>query len=637
MNINTFDKLQYNDLKEIIKSYCVSGLGKKLIDKLRPSTNLKVIDKRLNETSEGRTLLDTCSYIPLEGIFNIDNIINNVEKGIVLEPENLTTLCNFLRGCRKIKNFMKDKEFYAPTLSLYSNSITEFKFIEEEIELSIKGSLVDSNASKELRKIRRFIENTESKMQDKLEKFLKNSSNKNYIQEFFISKRNGRYTIPIKAAYKNQVPGNIVETSSKGSTIFIEPNNISKSTEELTALKAEESIEEYKILSTLTALVFDNLREIKINMEVIEEYDMIFAKAKYSKAIDGMKPKINDYGYINIIKGKHPLLKGNVVPLDFKVGDDYRTLIITGPNVGGKTVVLKTVGILTLAVQSGFHISAEEGTEISVFEKIFVDIGDDQSIENALSTFSSHIKNLADIIDNSNKSTLILCDEIGSGTEPNEGAGLAIAILEEFYHKGCITVATTHYGEIKNFSEIHEDFQNAAMQFESETLEPLYKLVIGKSGKSNALWISKKMGIKNSVLEKAESYIKNKDYNFKLVKESKIKNRKVEEEFDEHKNHYYFKIGDRVFLMDYEDFAIVYKEKDRFNNVTVLYKENFIEVNEKRIRLELKAEDLYPKDYDLNTLFVSYKDRKLERDIIRGSKKALKKIQKEIKNQYHKE
>ncbi|ADK14569.1 endonuclease MutS2 [Clostridium ljungdahlii] len=637
MNTNTFDKLQYNDLKKIVKSYCVSGLGKKLIDKLKPSTNLKVIDKRLNETSEGRALLDTCSYIPLEGIFNIDNIIDNVEKGMVLEPEDLTTLCNFLRGCRKIKNFMKDKEFYAPTLSSYGNSITEFTFIEEEIELSIRGSLVDSNASKELRKIRRLIENTESKIQDKLEKFLKNSSNKKYIQEFFISKRNGRYTIPIKAAYKNQVPGNIVETSSKGSTIFIEPNNISKSTEELTALKAEESIEEYKILSTLTALVFDNLREIKINMEVIEEYDMIFAKAKYSKAINGMKPKINDYGYINIIKGKHPLLKGDVVPLDFKVGDDYRTLIITGPNAGGKTVVLKTVGILTLAVQSGFHISAAEGTEISVFEKIFVDIGDDQSIENALSTFSSHIKNLADIIDNSNKSTLILCDEIGSGTEPNEGAGLAIAILEEFYHKGCITVATTHYGEIKNFSEIHEDFQNAAMQFESETLEPLYKLVIGKSGESNALWISKKMGIKNSVLEKAESYIKNKDYNFKLVKESKIKNRKVEEEFDEHKNYYYFKIGDRVFLMDYEDFAIVYKEKDRFNNVTVLYKENFIEVNEKRIRLELKAEDLYPKDYDLNTLFVSYKDRKLERDIIRGSKKALKKIQKEIKNQYHKE
>ncbi|AZV56492.1 endonuclease MutS2 [Clostridium sp. AWRP] len=637
MNTNTFDKLQYNDLKEIVKSYCVSGLGKKLIDKLKPSTNLKVIDKRLNETSEGRALLDSCSYIPLEGIFNIDNIIDNVEKGIVLEPENLTTLCNFLRGCRKIKNFMKDKEFYAPTLSSYGNSITEFAFIEEEIELSIRGSLVDSNASKELRKIRRLIENTESKIQDKLEKFLKNSSNKNYIQEFFISKRNGRYTIPIKVAYKNQVPGNIVEISSKGSTIFIEPNNISKSTEELTALKAEESIEEYKILSTLTALVFDNLREIKLNMEVIEEYDMIFAKAKYSKAIDGMKPQINDYGYINIIKGKHPLLKGNVVPLDFKVGDDYRTLIITGPNAGGKTVVLKTVGILTLAVQSGFHISSEEGTEISVFEKIFVDIGDDQSIENALSTFSSHIKNLADIINNSNKSTLILCDEIGSGTEPNEGAGLAIAILEEFYHKGCITVATTHYGEIKNFSEVHEDFQNAAMQFESETLEPLYKLVIGKSGESNALWISKKMGIKNSVLEKAESYIKNKDYNFKLVKESKIRNRKVEEEFDEHKNNYYYKIGDRVFLMDYEDFAIVYKEKDRFNNVTVLYKENFIEINEKRIRLELKAEDLYPKDYDLNTLFVSYKDRKLERDITRGSKKALKKIQKEIKNQYHKE
>ncbi|MBP1864826.1 dsDNA-specific endonuclease/ATPase MutS2 [Clostridium tetanomorphum] len=427
MNINAFDKLQYNDLKEMVKYYCVSGLGKKLIDKLKPSENLNVVEKRLSETSEGKALLRLSSYIPLEGIFNVDHIIENVEKGIILEPEDLTIMCNFLRGCRKVKEFMNGKEFYAPTLSAYANSITEFKFIEEEIEFSIRGSLVDSNASKELKKIRRLIENTESKIKEKLNKFLKSSSNKNYIQEFFISKRNDRWTIPIKAAYKNLVSGTIVEVSSKGSTVFIEPSTISRYTTELIELKSEEAMEEYKILSYLTGFIFDNLREIKINIEVIGEYDMIFAKAKYSEAIDGIKPKINDYGYINIIKGKHPLLKGQVVPLDFNIGKDYRTLIITGPNAGGKTVVLKTVGILTLAVQSGFHILAQEGTEMSIFKNIFVDIGDNQSIENSLSTFSSHIKNLADIIKSSNKSTLILCDEIGSGTEPNEGAGLAIA------------------------------------------------------------------------------------------------------------------------------------------------------------------------------------------------------------------
>lgn len=630
MNINTFNKLQYNELKEIVKSYCVSGLGKNLIDRLQPSTSLKVVESRLDETSEGRFLLDTAQYIPLEGIFNIKGIIDNIEKGAILEPEDLTKLCNFLRGCRKIKDFMMGKEFYAPTLSSYGNSITEFKLIEEEIEFSIRGSLVDSNASKELKKIRRYIENTDSKIQENLEKFLKNNANKTYIQEFFVSKRNDRYTIPIKASYKNQVPGIIVETSSKGSTVFIEPSVISKYTAELVVLKSEEYLEEYKILSHLTGLIFDNSREIKINIEVIAEYDMIFAKAKYSRAIEGIKPKLNDYGYINIVHGKHPLLKGNIVPLDFSIGINYRALIITGPNAGGKTVVLKTVGLLTLAVQSGIHIAAKIGTEMSVFDNIFVDIGDDQSIENSLSTFSSHVKNLAEIINSSNKSTLILCDEIGSGTEPNEGAGLAIAILEELYHKGCIIMATTHYGEIKNYSKSHSDFENAAMQFENKTLEPLYKLITGKSGESNALWISKKMGIKDSILEKAKKYTEDKDYNLELIKDSKVKKKKDEEDIGHIKN-YDYKIGDKVYLMEYSDFAIVYKSIDNFNNIIVLYKDDFLEVNEKRLRLELKAEDLYPEDYDFNTLFVDYEKRKLERDIERGSKKALKKIQKEIR------
>ncbi|MFT5871209.1 MAG: DNA mismatch repair protein MutS2 [Clostridium sp.] len=378
-------------------------------------------------------------------------------------------------------------------------------------------------------------------------------------------------------------------------------------------LKSEEALEEYKILVALTELIYDNSKEININIEVISEYDMIFSKAKYSRDIDGIKPKLNDYGYKNIAEGKHPLLKGNIVPLDFSIGINYRALIITGPNAGGKTVVLKTVGLLTLAVQSGFHIA------------------DDQSIENSLSTFSSHVKNLAEMINSSNKSTLILCDEIGSGTDPNEGAGLAIAILEELYHKGCIIMATTHYGEIKNYSKRHSDFENAAMQFQKDTLEPMYNLITGKSGESNALWISKKMGIKDTILEKAKKYAEDKDYNLELVKASKVKKKKDEEDILSIKT-YNYKIGDKMFLIEYNDFDIVYKPIDNFNNITVLYKDDFLEVNEKRLRLELEAADLYPEDYDLNTLFVDFQQRKLERDIERGSKKALKKIQKEIRN-----
>ena len=621
----SLDKLNYYDLKEIVKSYCVSGLGKTLIDKLEPSSNLKVVNRRLDETSEGRKLLDVSYHLPLEGIHNIFPLIDKMDKGGVLEPSDLTMVSDFLRGCRKVKMFLKDKEGYAPTLCSYAENISDLSYIEEEINISIRGSVVDSNASKDLKKIRKQIDTCEGKIKEKLDKFLRNSSNKECIQEFFISQRNGRYTIPIKAAYKNKVAGSIVEVSSKGTTVFMEPDIVSKFTSELNVLQAEESMEVYKILAILTEMIYQRIKDLKINVEVISEYDMIWAKAKYSLDIQGIKPKINDYGYTKILKGRYPLIK-NGVPLDFEIGKDYRTLIITGPNAGGKTVVLKTLGMLTLAVQSGFHIGAKEGTEISIFQDVFVDIGDNQSVENALSTFSSHVQNLARIIKESGKSTLLLFDEIGSGTEPNEGAALAIAILEELYHKGCITVATTHYGEIKDYSHNHPDFENAAMEFKKETLEPLYKLTIGKTGDSNALYISKKMGISDSIIERTRTYIENKDYNYATIKESKKK--KVKEVESEEK-YYDFSVGDKVLLLDKNDSVIIYKGRDEFNNVVVLYDKEFIEVNYKRVKIELKAEELYPEGYDLNQLFVSYKDRKLERDIERGSKKALKKLRKE--------
>lgn len=629
MNNNTLNKLHYKELKDIVKSYCVSGLGKELIDKLQPATSLKQVNRRLEETSEGRRLLDASYTMPLKGIFNIYPLMEKMDKGAALEVSDLITISNFLRGCRKVKIFIKDKEGYAPTLSAYGESITELQYIEEEIEGAISGNRIDSNASKELKKIRRHIDNCETNIKEKLEKFLKSSLNKEYIQEFFISQRNGKYTIPIKASFKNQVPGEVVEVSSKGTTVFVEPYTISKYTSELAVLKAEEAMEEYRILATLTELVYEKVKEIKINIEVIAEYDMIFAKARYSKEVGGIKPKLNEYGYINIINGRYPLIKAGV-PLNFSIGDEYRTLIITGPNAGGKTVVLKTVGLLTLAIQSGFHIAAEEGSEMAVFQKIFVDIGDDQSVENALSTFSSHVKNLGEILKECNKNSLLIFDEIGSGTEPNEGAALAIALLQEFYLKGCITVASTHYGEIKNYSQRHDDFENAAMEFKKETLEPLYKLHIGRSGDSNALYIAKKMGISENVLQKTKKYIETKAYDYELVKESKVL--KKEEEDIKTQEQYNYSQGDRVLLLDYNKWAIVYKEKNIQNNIVVLYEDNFIEVNIKRVKLENRAEELYPEGYDMKQLFISFKERKLEHDIERGSKKALKRIQKEIKS-----
>ena len=540
MDKTTLEKLNYFELKEIVKEYCVSGLGKALIDKLEPSSNIKLVNKRLDETSEGRRLIDASYNIPLEGIFNVVPYIDKIEKGLSLEPEELTTMSSFLRGSRKVKSFIKDKEGYAPTLSSYGENITDLSYIEEEINRSIRGSMVDSNASKNLKKIRRLIEECEAKIKERLEKFLKNSENKKYIQDFFVSKRNGKYTIPIKAEFKKYVEGTIIEASSRGTTVFIEPKVVSKYTSELAILKVEESMEEYKILGGLTEMLYEKIRELKMNIDVISEYDMIWAKAKYSNAIRGIKPKLNDYCYIKIVDGKYPLIKDGV-PLNFEIGKDYRTLIIT---------------------------------------------------------------------------------------EPNEGAALAIAILEELYHKGCITIATTHYGEIKNFSKEHPDFENAAMEFEKDTLEPLYKLSIGKCGDSNALYISKKMGISDAIIERTKQYIEKKNYNYELINESKIA--KYEEIVEVLQKIEDYSIGDRVILLDNNDSAIVYKELDDLNNLVVFYKNDFMEVNYKRVKLDIKATELYPEDYDFNQLFTSYKERKLEHDINRGSKKALKNIKKEM-------
>ncbi|PEP49843.1 endonuclease MutS2 [Bacillus pseudomycoides] len=629
MNKMTFEKLQYNELKEIVKSYCVSGLGKQLLNKLEPSTSIKVVKNRLNETTEARAILDAEGHVPFFGISNIDSTIQKLEKGMILDPTELVSVSDFLRGCRKVKKFMLDKEFFAPVLASYANSMSEFKSVEEEINFSIKGNSIDSAASKELKRIRNNIDSVEGKIKERLSKFLNSSANKKYIQEFFISKKDDRYTIPVKASYKNQVAGTIVEVSSKGSTVFIEPNTVTKLNVELASLKAEEAMEEYQILATLSGMILEDIYNIKINMELISQYDMVFAKAKFSKHIGGIEPKLNDYGYVKLVHCKHPLLAGEVVPLNFEIGPNYRSLIITGPNAGGKTIVLKTIGLLTLATMSGLHIAGDKETEIAVFENIFVDIGDNQSIENALSTFSSHMKNLSEIMRVSNNNTLLLFDEIGSGTEPNEGAALAISILEEFYHMGCTTVATTHYGEIKRFSEMHSDFMNAAMQFNSETLEPMYKLMIGKSGESNALWISRKMNVRENVLQRAKGYMENKEYRLERVNESRLRKPKIVKEKAEEKDEY--KKGDRVKLLDYDDFGIVYKEKDNFFNIVVFYNAQFIEVNVKRISLEVQAKELYPEGYDLDTLFVDYKERKMQHDIERGSKKALRKIQKEIR------
>ncbi len=624
MNEQTFNTLNYFDIKSLIKSYCVSDLGKKLIDNISPSTDAKLIKHMLSETTEARTLIDNSYSIPLKGIANISLILEKLEKEAILEVDELIKITDFLNGCKAIKLFFENKDAYAKNLTSYCLNITLMPEIIEEINVAIKGNSISSDATKELKKIRRHIDICDSKIKEKLDKFIKNSSNKEFIQDPIIVQRNGKYTIPIISAYKNKVDGTIVDYSSKGTTVYLEPTTIQKHSTELEILKIEEQVEVYKILSDLTNLIYNRIFEFRTNIDIITKFDMIFAKAKYSASTNGISPKLNNAGYINIKNGVHPLIE-NFEPLNFSISDNYRALVITGPNAGGKTIVLKTVGLLTLMTMSGFHITANPSSEISIFNNIFVDIGDNQSIENSLSTFSSHMKNLSFILSKSNNHSLVLLDEIGSGTEPNEGAGLGIAILEELYKKGTIILATTHYSEIKSFSEHHPNFENAAMEYKEKTLEPLYRLKIGKSGDSNAFYIANKMGIPEHIQKRALYYIDTKDYDFSLLDSSKkVTYADLTTDIIEHK--IVFSIGDRVKLLDNNKIGLIYKEINSKNQVDVFIDGEIFSIHCKRLELLGKASDLYPKDYDLNTLFVSFKERKLDHDIERGSKKAIKKL-----------
>ncbi|MDT2827363.1 endonuclease MutS2 [Enterococcus viikkiensis] len=621
MTNETFTKTQFIEIKQRLANYAISSFGKTLIDNLQPHSKLSVVEKRLTETEEAKQLLDSGLHVPFMGLQSAEHITNQLEKGFILTPSELLEYADFLRSLRLIRQFFEKNQSIAPLLNRYGQGLNDFQEIEEEIYQVIRNGRVVDSASRELRRARREISETEDKIQELLKKFIR--QNKEKVQEAIISKRNDIFTVPIKAAYKKQVKGTIVELSSKGTTAYIEPSNVSRLNEQLMYHKMTEEAEVYQILATSTGLLAEALPAIQQSIEIIAEFDQIFARGKFSRELKGVTPKLNARGYIHLVAATHPLI-AHAVPLDLTIGKDYRGLTITGPNAGGKTVVLKTVALLTLMTMIGLQIPAKTGSEIAIFDQIFVDIGDAQSIENALSTFSGHMQNISTILRQDHKNSLILLDELGSGTEPNEGAALAIAIMEEFYQKGSILITTTHYGEIKRFAEEHPDFITAAMDFDAERLTPKYRLLIGQTGESNALWIAKKMAIDDKIIEKAQNYFVDRNYqlekkNFK-VKESGKTNTMIP-------TMTYYK-GDKVFLLEQQQSALIYQEIPFSENVSVFFEEKFIEVPKRRIKLEFRASELYPADYDVDNLFEDFQTRKERRDIDRGSKKAQRKLRK---------
>ena len=517
MNKNYLTKLEFDKIQHNLSKFAITYIGKEKTLNLLPSNNKETVKLLLLETEEAEKLLFRNSTPPLNEISDNTIAIKALEAFGSLSITSILNITKILQMSDDLKNYFF-VEYTNPDDFTCLNSIFSELYTNKSIIEKIKTSIIDENnisdkASAHLSSIRKKQRTIEQDIKNKLNHILHSYSK--YLQETVITIRNDRYVIPVKDEYRSQIKGFVHDISSSGSTVFIEPISVFELNNELANLKIEENLEIEKILQELSKLFYPYVEEIKLDIECIGKLDFIFAKAKYSKSLHGITPKINDKKEIVLNQAKHPLLnQDTAVPITVSLGKDFNTLVITGPNTGGKTVTLKTIGLLTCMACSGLNIPAAEGSSIYVFDSIFADIGDDQSISDSLSTFSSHMKNIVKIVNSATNKSLILVDELGSGTDPLEGAALAISILDFFHKKNILTVATTHYQELKKYALITDKFENASVSFDINTLSPTYQLLIGVPGKSNAFAISKKLGLDNNIIEHAKSNLTKKEIDF---------------------------------------------------------------------------------------------------------------------------
>jgi len=536
MNDKTLRVLEYHKIIEKVAEKAESELGKEMVRNIRPSTDINEVQYLQNETEEALKLLIKKGSPPLYGIQDISRELKLAEIGGVLTPGGLLRVSDSLRVARGLKNYLKEARDQGvtdyPILQELIDSLRVFKEIEDEINNAIIGEEeISDNASPTLRNIRRQIINKNESIRNKLNSIISSQQYAKYLQDSIVTVREGRYVVPIKAENKRFFQGIVHDQSASGATLFIEPMAVVELNNELRELEMKEREEIERILRELTSLVADKVEHIRHNLKTLKRIDYIFAKGKYALEINGIKPILNREGYINIKKGRHPLLDPKkVVPIDVYIGKDFNTLVITGPNTGGKTVTLKTVGLLTIMAQSGLHIPAEFNSEIGVFDKVFADIGDEQSIEQSLSTFSSHMKNIVGILEEVGPNSLVLFDELGAGTDPTEGAALAMAILDHLLNMDIRTIATTHYSQLKIYALTTDRVKNASVEFDVETLSPTYRLLIGVPGKSNAFEISKRLGLQSYIIEYAKSLVSRENVEFEDVLQAIDRDRRVIEE-----------------------------------------------------------------------------------------------------------
>jgi len=619
--MNHFKTLEFDVVLNQLADCAISSAAKARCQAMTPASTITDATRLLNQTTEAKNIIDHVGSPPIASMTDLEKIIGLINADALLTTDNIENVATFLSSCNRMRAYLKRAEVTGTDISLYGNAMIDQSALAEEINRCLHNGQIDDRATPRLHDLRRSIERKGEQIKSKIESLLQ--KNKQYCVDGFVAVRNGRYTMPVKRDYKNKISGILVEVSNTGGTCFIEPTAVSKLQDELAGLKIEEDNEVRTILYTLTALIYEDLTFIKRNMEAMETLDFVFAKAKLSISMNATQIRLTEDREIRLLEARHPLLRKSEdevppVPLNFALGNGTRGIIVTGPNTGGKTVAIKTVGLLSLMAQSGLHVPADERSSVCIFDAVWCDIGDGQSISQNLSTFSSHMTNIISVLEKTTENSLILFDELGSGTDPAEGMGIATAILEALLTTNCLFTVTTHYPEIKDFATNTQGVINARMAFDKETLMPLYRLEIGEAGESCALHIAERLGLPQQILQRAReiTYSGISTIEKPAFKENTILTVTPLDVEDEQKidpvlpRSQRFNIGDSVTVYPKKDIGIVYERANEIGEIGVQIKGEKRLINHKRIKLRVSAEELYPPDYDFSIIFDSVENRK---------------------------
>ncbi len=618
--------LEFDKMKEKWIELALTEWAKEKIKDTVPSMSENELIARQRETSEARELLEKSRNPPLVSLSGIRECIQKAAKGDCLSISQLEDMEKSLVAVMRLKKYLSRCKQWEISLAYYDEKLDCLDNLKDTISMQIRNGRIDDNASKDLKSLRDDIERNEKCMREKVDAVIR--ANKESLSDHFSTLRNGHICIPVKKEYKYKIKGNVIDKSSTGGTLFIEPSSVGKYYETLQLLRIHEENEEYRILYSLSAMVADYEEILEQNISMIEKLDFIFSKGKLSLEYDGVEPKINTQRYIRIEDGRHPLMApSECVPLQFQIGKSFDGVVITGPNTGGKTVTIKTVALNCMMAQCGLHVACKKA-EICMNSNFLCDIGDGQNISENLSTFSAHIVNVLEILKKVNRDSLVVMDELGSGTDPTEGMGIAIAILEELQKSGGLFLVTTHYPEVKQYADKKARIENARMTFDKESLQPLYQLVIGEAGESCAFYIAGKMGMPEEMLKTAMKAAYGKEEiseNLKqVVSKNHLEKRRVsgiqkrKRRNEAAQKTLEFQLGDSVLVYPDKKIGIVCKTANEKGVLRVQMADKKIWVNRKRMKLHVAAEKLYPDDYDFSIIFDSVKNRKLRHQMDRG-------------------